>query len=196
MMACRTPHRPNPIGITLAKLEEVIYGKYVCCLTPAWLELAGCRLQVDIKRGVVVVGGSDLVDGSPVLDIKPYVPAYDCPELRKDGPARVPAWSSESSFVTREVSFDDVALQAFGLIGEEERSVADALRVYKGEPARCHQALGQVLAVDVSRKAKTAPDGSLHRYRTLFDGLAVEYTLEGDDCKTRVLGVVPAGRVL
>ena len=133
-----------------------------------------------------MLGGSDLVDGSPVLDLKPYVPAYDCPEQRKEGPVRVPAWSSEDSFVTREVTFDDEVFS---------RSAAAALRVYKGQPAKCREALGQVLAVDVSRKAKMASDGSLHRYRILFDGLSVEYTLEGPSAKTRVLRMTAASEV-
>ena len=34
-------------------------------------------IQVDTAAGVLVLGGADIVDGSPVLDIKPYVPFCD-----------------------------------------------------------------------------------------------------------------------
>ncbi len=52
VFATRSPHRPNPIGISPVKLERV----------------DGLILHV---RGV------DMVDGTPVLDIKPYVPFAD-----------------------------------------------------------------------------------------------------------------------
>jgi len=53
----RSPHRHNPIGITLCKLDRIqIHGPHKVTLH---------------------VSGLDLVDGTPVLDIKPYVPVYD-----------------------------------------------------------------------------------------------------------------------
>ena len=53
-LATRTPHRPNAIGLTLGKI-----------------------ISVDYDVGAVVLGGADLVDGTPVLDLKPYVPFCD-----------------------------------------------------------------------------------------------------------------------
>jgi tRNA-Thr(GGU) m(6)t(6)A37 methyltransferase TsaA len=50
VFATRTPHRPNAIGLSLGRL-----------------------LSVDARRGVVLFQGLDLVDNTPVLDIKPYV---------------------------------------------------------------------------------------------------------------------------
>jgi len=52
IFACRHFNRPNPIGISYMTLIKV----------------NGCRLFVK---------GMDLLDGTPVLDIKPYVPAFD-----------------------------------------------------------------------------------------------------------------------
>lgn len=52
VFATRSPHRPNPIGMTPARL----------------LGIEGLRL---------LLGPCDLLEGTPVLDIKPYVPAYD-----------------------------------------------------------------------------------------------------------------------
>lgn len=62
IFAQRAKHRPNPIGITAVKL-----------------------LAHD--RNVLRVQGLDAIDGTPVLDVKPYVPAFD----RVDS-ARVPEW--------------------------------------------------------------------------------------------------------
>ena len=53
--ATRSPHRPNPISISLCVL-------------------------LDVEASGVVVAGLDLLDGTPVLDIKPYVPFFDVPE--------------------------------------------------------------------------------------------------------------------
>lgn len=52
LFSTRSPHRPNPIGITPVRL----------------LAIEGLRL---------IIGPSDLMEGTPVFDIKPYVPAYD-----------------------------------------------------------------------------------------------------------------------
>lgn len=54
--ASRSPHRPNPIGLSVVKLEKISVVKGV----------------VEIE-----VSGVDILDGSPVLDIKPYVPYAD-----------------------------------------------------------------------------------------------------------------------
>lgn len=52
VFATRSPHRPNPLGLTPVRL----------------LGVEGLTLHL---------GPCDLVDGTPVFDIKPYVPAYD-----------------------------------------------------------------------------------------------------------------------
>ncbi|XP_036368675.1 tRNA (adenine(37)-N6)-methyltransferase-like isoform X2 [Octopus sinensis] len=54
LFATRAPYRPNPIGLTLAKIEKI---------TGASIHFSGI----------------DLLDGTPVLDVKPYIPQYDCP---------------------------------------------------------------------------------------------------------------------
>jgi tRNA-Thr(GGU) m(6)t(6)A37 methyltransferase TsaA len=52
LFSTRSPHRPNPIGMSVVKLEEV--------------------------RGLSIhVRNVDMIDGTPVLDIKPYVPYAD-----------------------------------------------------------------------------------------------------------------------
>lgn len=56
----RSPHRPNALGLTLAKLEHV-------------------------EGDTLHLSGIDMISGTPVLDIKPYIPDYDCPHSRKEG---------------------------------------------------------------------------------------------------------------
>jgi tRNA-Thr(GGU) m(6)t(6)A37 methyltransferase TsaA len=52
--ATRSPHRPNPISLSLCALVEV-------------------------TRDGITIDGLDLLDGTPVLDLKPYVPLFDTP---------------------------------------------------------------------------------------------------------------------
>jgi tRNA-Thr(GGU) m(6)t(6)A37 methyltransferase TsaA len=59
VFACRSPSRPNPIGLTVVKLERV----------------DECEL---------VVRGLDALEGSPIVDLKPYNPDTDSyPEAEK-----------------------------------------------------------------------------------------------------------------
>ena len=65
IFATRTPHRPNPVGFSLCKLDRVVIPE----------KKKHCKAKDQPYS--VYVSGLDLVDGTPVLDIKPYVPHYD-----------------------------------------------------------------------------------------------------------------------
>ena len=56
VFATRSPNRPNPIGMTVVKLEEI--------------RCENGQLQL-------LVSGIDMMDGTPVYDIKPYIPFAD-----------------------------------------------------------------------------------------------------------------------
>ena len=58
VFATRSPFRPNAIGLSCVKLEGV--------------------RQKEKLGPVLDVSGADLVDGTPILDIKPYLPYADC----------------------------------------------------------------------------------------------------------------------
>jgi tRNA-Thr(GGU) m(6)t(6)A37 methyltransferase TsaA len=65
VFASRSPDRPNPIGKSVVRLLE--------------------------RRGnVLVVEGLDAIDGSPVLDLKPYIPGLDSAD-----DATVPPWMTK-----------------------------------------------------------------------------------------------------
>jgi tRNA-Thr(GGU) m(6)t(6)A37 methyltransferase TsaA len=55
LFATRAPRRPNPIGFSIVRLEKI----------------DGLTLHVS---------NIDIIDGTPLLDIKPYVPAFDAPD--------------------------------------------------------------------------------------------------------------------
>ena len=57
VFATRSPFRPNPIGLSCVKLEKI---------------------EEDEKLGrILTVGGIDMKDGTPIYDIKPYIPHAD-----------------------------------------------------------------------------------------------------------------------
>ena len=58
VFATRSPFRPNDIGLSSVRLQ---------------------RVEIDSHDGpVLYVSGADLVDGTPIYDIKPYLPCVDC----------------------------------------------------------------------------------------------------------------------
>ncbi len=58
VFASRSPFRPNSLGLSCVRL---------------------LRVEQDEKLGMVlIVGGADLADGTPIFDIKPYIPYADC----------------------------------------------------------------------------------------------------------------------
>ncbi len=68
IFACRCPQRPNPIAITTIKL-------------------------IKHKDNKLKVKGLDILDGTPIIDIKPYWPQYDKVENEK-----IPNWVNKLEF--------------------------------------------------------------------------------------------------
>ena len=71
VFATRSPFRPNPIGLSSVRL-------------------AGVESTPDLGT-VLRVRGADLIDGTPILDIKPYLPYGDCHPDAVGGFASAPA---------------------------------------------------------------------------------------------------------
>lgn len=65
VFATRSPFRPNPIGLSSVKLLEV--------------------RKTDDRGTVLIVSGADMMNGTPVYDIKPYLPYVDCHMDASDG---------------------------------------------------------------------------------------------------------------
>lgn len=65
VFATRSPFRPSPIGLSCVRLKEI---------------------RIDRELGpVLCVAGADLMDGTPILDIKPYVRYADCRPEASEG---------------------------------------------------------------------------------------------------------------
>lgn len=105
--ASRTPHRANNIGLSLVELksveqkkisdEEIEYGLEPSGVSNARRQDKKYRRRTN--RIVLHCASLDLVDGTPVFDIKPFVPQYDSPEGRDTSLdfCRVPRWICETA---------------------------------------------------------------------------------------------------
>jgi len=131
VFATRSPFRPNNIGLSCVKLEEI---------------------RRDEKLGhVLVVSGADLMDGTPIYDIKPYLPYADChPEATGGFAHRV----------------KDYALQVV---------LPDELKAKV--PGDKLEALLGVLAQDPRPGYQRDPQ---RVYGFAFGGMEVKFTVEGD----------------
>ena len=79
VFATRSPFRPNPIGLSCVKLEEIVLGG---------------------ERGPILrVSGADLLDGTPIYDIKPYLPYTDShPEAKSGFSEKALQWKLDVDF--------------------------------------------------------------------------------------------------
>ena len=75
IFATRSPRHPNPIGLTVVRLIRV----------------DGSTLEIS---------GADLLDGTPVLDVKPYVPTFDSVAAERSG------WLEKAAERVHEVKSD------------------------------------------------------------------------------------------
>ena len=60
VFATRAPKRPNPIGMSVVQLDR-------------------------IENSILYICNVDILDGTPLLDIKPFVPEFDCPKNTRTG---------------------------------------------------------------------------------------------------------------
>lgn len=130
VFASRSPFRPNPIGLSCVKLHQVL---------------------ADAEGGPkLILGGADLVNGTPVYDIKPYIPYADCKPEATGGFTDAVEW--EEALEVR-------------LSGEEARKL----------PKEKADALKAVLACD-PRPAYQR--GSQRSYGFVFAGMNVRFHVE------------------
>lgn len=87
VFATRSPFRPNPLGLSCVKLE---------------------RIEFDKKDGpVLVISGADMMNGTPVFDIKPYLPSADSVSGATGG------FSEKNIKKTLQVAWDDTQTADF-----------------------------------------------------------------------------------
>lgn len=92
VFATRSPYRPNPIGLSSVKLVGIEHTKD--------------------KGDVLIVSGADLLDGTPIYDIKPYLPFTDShPEATAGFSELVREYSLNVNFCKELLSKIDISKQ-------------------------------------------------------------------------------------
>ena len=143
VFATRSPFRPNPIGLSAVRLEKV---------------------ELHPQDGPVLhLSGLDLVDGTPILDIKPYVPLADC----------IPEASEGFTAVPYERLDVEIPAALGGTMTPEER-----------------KALADTLALDPRPQYQDDPE---RVYGLLFSGWEVKFRVEGSRLLVLALHEIKAG---
>lgn len=131
VFATRSPFRPNPIGLSCVRLLGV---------------------ESTAEGQVLVVEGADLLDGTPILDIKPYLPFTDC------RPEAVGGFASEQYGDKLTVHLPD---ETGSFLTEDQKTAL--LGILRGDPRPAYQK-------DTERV-----------YRMNFAGTTVSFTVDGTD---------------
>ncbi len=114
VFATRSPFRPNPIGLSCVRLIGVEQTK---------------------DGAVLVVAGADLMDGTPIYDIKPYIPYADCQ------PEALGGFTTNASSYLLKVNFPESELKK---LPEDRRQTAldllshDPRPSYQKDPQRVY----------------------------------------------------------
>lgn len=144
LFATRTPHRPNPIGLSVARL-------------------------IAVEGDTLVLGGADLIDGTPILDVKPYL-GHD---VQPD--AVTPAWCenrNDASLIV-EVRWHEGALHSLA-----EASAKRKLRFY-ADATLAREAIEQTLQLDIRSvhqgRGQAVDETVGQRYSCRFDVVEVHF---------------------
>lgn len=114
VFATRSPFRPNPIGLSCVKLERIEYGS---------------------EGPVICVSGIDMIDNTPIFDIKPYLPDADCK------PDALSGFAGKYADYRLKVEFseglgDDVAPEKLSQL--EKVLACDPRPAYQNDPERIY----------------------------------------------------------
>lgn len=136
VFATRSPFRPNPIGLSCVRLE---------------------RVELHPELGPVLhVSGADLMDGTPIYDIKPYIPYAD--------------------------SHPDAAAGFTGRVDMQRLHVEIPDPLLEKLPVEKRDALIGVLEQDPRPRYQTSPE---RVYGLAFGGFDVRFTVDGDTLTVR-----------
>ena len=114
VFATRSPFRPNPIGLSSVELE---------------------RIKMTDEGPVLVVRGADLMDGTPIYDVKPYLRDFDCHSDARSG------FADDRQYRTLEVVFPQELLELIPVKDREPLVQAlgqDPRPHYQDDPERVY----------------------------------------------------------
>jgi len=156
IFATRTPHRANPVGLSLVKLD-----------------------RVDLATKTLHLSALDLIEGTPVLDIKPYHPA-DCVT-----DYALPLWMQEQATERppMPVDFSEEATAELAQLVRENK-----LQFYR-DVASASAAIGDSVRHDPRPRYVKARASPTEVYGFRLDRLNVLYRVDDEQRRVRVVAV-------
>ncbi|MEI7909520.1 MAG: tRNA (N6-threonylcarbamoyladenosine(37)-N6)-methyltransferase TrmO [Verrucomicrobiota bacterium] len=126
VFASRSPFRPNGLGLSLVRLEGID--------------------REPAEAPVLRLGGLDLIDGTPVFDIKPYLPYAECPPdaaagFAGEAPPRLPVTVHQDAFdafARLPARAQAVLREALALDPRPATQTTDATRVFGADLCGCN----------------------------------------------------------
>lgn len=134
VFATRSPYRPNPLGLSSVRL-------------------------IGIENGDLIVSGADLLDGTPIYDIKPYLSFSDSHPDAKNG------FAEETKDYQLEVKW-----QVEGIT-----SIAEDKRYGLGLPRDTKDAITYILAQDPRPAYQDDPE---REYKMDYDGYTITFSVK------------------
>jgi tRNA-Thr(GGU) m(6)t(6)A37 methyltransferase TsaA len=157
LYATRTPHRHNNIGLSVA-----------------------CIDHIDKQTGILHLRGIDLIDGTPILDIKPYIDEYD--NIPSDQ-ITMPEWIQEplTNLVKKKVVFSDTAEQ--DLIQILDLGYGEQVLTFytNDEMEQLQSFISEVISYDVRSVHKQKMFQSSDSHFVQLDRLRVSFTIATQD---------------
>jgi tRNA (adenine37-N6)-methyltransferase len=160
LFSTRSPHRPNPIGLS------------VCSL-----------LEVNPQARTLRLSGVDLVNGTPILDVKPYIP-YDSVSCSVPDWVEPPVDGDLCSGM--QVDISDVAMENLCSIFNERSSKSTHLGVFGKRKEAFILCIQQVIAQD-PRSILKKVEASKDPFNLVIDGLQVSFVAE--DTRMVITGI-------
>ena len=143
VFATRSPFRPNPIGLSCVRLEG---------------------MELSTPEGPVLrIAGADMMDGTPIYDIKPYIPYADC------HPEATGGFTDSIDYAPLEVDFPAALL---ALIPEGKRPALIGVLSQDPRPGYRH-------------------GGDARRYGVAFAGYDVRFAVDGNTLRVTEVEKLP-----
>jgi tRNA-Thr(GGU) m(6)t(6)A37 methyltransferase TsaA len=126
VFASRSPFRPNGLGLSLVRMEGVD--------------------RSTAETPILLLGGLDLIDGTPVFDIKPYLPYAEAPldasgGFAHEAPLRLPVaiqGSASAAFARLPARAQALILEALALDPRPATQTDDDARIFGAELCGCN----------------------------------------------------------
>jgi tRNA-Thr(GGU) m(6)t(6)A37 methyltransferase TsaA len=149
-LATRSPHRPNAIGLSLVKVDGV-----------------------DFERNLLKISSLDLVNGTPVFDIKPFVP-WDTPVDQ----ILFPSWVTQDDTIGNVTFAKEANTKLNELVGQGHLAPLYTLENCGLDDAR--MAICELLSQDPRPMKKRGTANIQVPYKILFCSIQIEFIASSD----------------